>query len=115
MEYEYPVAKEEFHNYNVPCAVCFTQSRGAKLMIPAALTCPQAWTKEYEGYLMSVKNTHGASTFECVDSDVEAIDGSEANTNGGLFYNVEVQCDRELDCDCKYHEEKELSCVVCTR
>ena len=35
-------------NQNVPCARCL--SRGtAVMMLPAKRTCPQGWTKEYEG------------------------------------------------------------------
>ena len=36
------------HDQNVPCARCFS-GRTAVMMIPAKRTCPQGWTKEYEG------------------------------------------------------------------
>ena len=41
------------HEHNVPCAVCYTSNRVAKLMIPAQITCPRSWTEEYHGYLMA--------------------------------------------------------------
>ncbi|KAK2174253.1 hypothetical protein NP493_816g02017 [Ridgeia piscesae] len=38
-------------------------------MIPARLTCPDGWTKEYVGYLMSAHYTHqGRTTYTCVDN-----------------------------------------------
>ena len=39
--------------HNIPCAVCYTSTRGTLLMIPAKLTCPTHWTTEYAGYLMT--------------------------------------------------------------
>ena len=39
------------HDYNVPCSVCFASNRGAKIMIPAAIACPESWTEEYAGFL----------------------------------------------------------------
>ena len=45
-------------NYNVPCAVCYTLTRGIVVMIPAQYTCPQSWTREYYGYLMANRNNY---------------------------------------------------------
>ena len=116
VEYESPVSETNLHDYNVPCAVCFAKKRAALLMLPAKLECPKKWTKEYGGYLMTSHKSHSAATYECVDRDLEGIDQSEANLNGGLFYNVEVECDRGLECGTgEYNQEKEVTCVVCTR
>ena len=102
------------HNHNVPCAVCLATTRVAVVMIPAKLTCPTGWTKEYNGYLMSAYYSHeSASTFECIDHDAEAVPGTEANTDGGMFLHVEAVCNYGLPCD-PYDPEKELTCVVCT-
>ena len=35
-----------------PCAVCFV-NRESILMIPAKMSCPDGWNKEYGGYLVS--------------------------------------------------------------
>ena len=35
---------------NAPCAVCLT-SRSAQKTIPAKTSCPDGWTKEYDGML----------------------------------------------------------------
>ena len=40
-------------DHDVPCAVCYTAERGDKIMIPAKITCPPSWTREYNGYLMA--------------------------------------------------------------
>ena len=39
--------------HNVPCAVCYSSIKTVKLMIPARITCPSSWTREYKGYLMA--------------------------------------------------------------
>ena len=118
MEYESPISQLgsiNLHNHNVPCAVCLATTRVAVVMIPAKLTCPTGWTKEYNGYLMSAYHGHdSASTFECIDHDAEAVPGTEANTNGGIFYHIEAVCNYGLPCD-PYDPEKELTCVVCTK
>ena len=94
--------------------MCVATTRVAVVMIPAKLTCPSGWTREYHGYLMSEYYNHQSpSTFECIDHDAEAVPGSEADTQGGLFYHVEASCNG-LPCD-PYDPEKELTCVVCTK
>lgn len=43
-------------NQNVPCARCLSTGRGANMMLPAKRSCPQGWTKEYEGdYILTCK------------------------------------------------------------
>ena len=81
-------------------------------MIPAKLRCPTGWTKEYEGLLMAQHYTHKGSTFECVDKEMEALPGGQANDNGGLFFAVEAVCG-SLPCP-PYWAGAELPCVVCT-
>ena len=55
-EYEHdgsPVFSEEHHNNDVPCVVCDVIGRSRTLMIPAKMTCPEGWVKEYQGLLMA--------------------------------------------------------------
>ena len=59
------------HEQDVPCAVCAVNGRSAQLMIPAKLSCPDNWTMEYSGILAAQKADQQASTFICVDSDME--------------------------------------------
>ena len=113
-EYQGPVVGTD--NHNVPCAVCSASTRVGLLMIPARTSCPTGWTKEYYGYLMSEASLwldRVRSTFECVDKDQESIPGSQADTNGALFYHVEANCNG-LPCP-PYNNYKELNCVVCTK
>ena len=103
-----------FHNHNVPCAVCYTSTRETVVMIPARLSCPSSWTREYYGYLMAERYDHHRSTFECVDHSPQSVPGSIADTNGVLFYHTEVVCSRGIPCP-PYDAQKEVMCVVCTK
>ena len=49
----------------------------------------------------------------CVDKNAEGIPGSDANTEGSLFYHVQARC-TGIPCP-PYDSEKELACVVCTK
>ena len=49
---------KQLHNHNVPCAVCYVSTRVSYLMLPAKITCPEAWTTEYQGYLMAERSKH---------------------------------------------------------
>ena len=100
------------HDHNAPCAVCQVYTRASVLMVPAKLNCPLGWTKEYDGYLMTSHYSQMIATYECVDRNPQSIPGSQKNTNGGLFYQVEASCNG-LPCP-PYNPQKELSCVVCT-
>ena len=111
-EYEGPL--QGTHDHNIPCAVCYVSTRPTVLMIPAKASCPPDWTREYYGYLMTELRTHKRSMFECVDEDQESLPGSHANTNGALFYQVEVDCNSGLPCP-DYIDRKALNCVVCTK
>ena len=103
-------------NYDVPCAVCDVSNRGRQLMIPAKMTCPDGWTKEYNGYLISEKHDHWrTSEYICMDHDPEAIPGSNANKDGALLYMVEGRCGSLQCASNKYVDGHELTCVVCTK
>ena len=103
-----------FNDHNVPCAVCYTSTRGTVVMIPARLTCPSSWTREYYGYLMADYHGHYRTMFECVDRYPQSVPGSIADTNGALFYHVEVKCNYGIPCP-PYDTQKEVMCVVCTK
>ena len=104
------------HDHNVPCAVCYASTHEAVFMLPARTSCPTGWIREYYGYLMSEATQwshHSRTRFECVDKDQESLPGTQANTNGALFYNVEANCNG-LPCP-PYNNYKELNCAVCTK
>ena len=69
-------------------------------MIPAQLSCPSSWTREYYGYLMTERShfTHHRSTFECVEQSPQSVPGSIGSRNEALFYHVEVKCGYGIPC-----------------
>ena len=111
-EYEPNNIKSSSNNYNVPCVVCFSTTARTSYMFPARVTCPDiAWTKQYQGYLMSSRSNQFRAEYLCVDEAFER-DGRRRNDNGFLLYPVEPQC-RSLRYP-PYDESRELACVVCT-
>ena len=49
---------KNLQDHNAVCAVCYVESRGSMLMMPARNDCPSGWTEEYHGYLMTEHYTH---------------------------------------------------------
>ena len=102
------------NNHNVPCAVCYVATRSVSLMIPAKTQCPTLWTLEYIGYLMTERLNHHRTMYECVDKDPESVPGLNAFSDPrAIFHLVEPYCNG-LSCP-PYDDDKELTCVVCTR
>jgi len=83
-------------------------------MIPAQLSCPSSWTQEYYGYLMAEWYGRHRTMFECVDQNPQSVPDTAADTNGALFYHVEVKCNFGIPCP-PYDTQKEVTCVVCTK
>lgn len=101
-------------NHDAPCAVCYIESRGSHMMIPARNVCPSGWTLEYKGYLMSAYLGHkGTTQYVCVDENAEGRTGSHSNENGALLHFVESSCG-SLPCP-PYANGNELTCAVCTK
>ena len=99
-------------NQNVPCAVCSTPLK-AVLMVPAKITCPTGWTREYNGFLMASYWVAQAKTFVCVDQNTEVVPGEAADHDGAAFYRSRLGDCFGLVCP-PYDTTKDLSCVVCT-
>ena len=101
--------------HNVPCAVCYVATRSVAVMVPAKTQCPTDWTVEYVGYLMSEKLTHnGRSMYECVDKNPESVPGLNAQSRPAAYLQLVEPLCNGLSC-APYDDEKELTCVVCTR
>ena len=75
------------HDHNVPCVVCKTV-RECVLMIPARISCPDTWTLEYSGYLMTQHKNHGRTSAECVDKDPETVLGEVADTCNATAWHL---------------------------
>ena len=103
------------NNHNIPCAVCYAPIRHTHLMIPAKLTCPPNWTREYTGYLMAgYKGNSGRIAFECLDDQPESVSGLDGrDSSNALHHHVEVGCN-SFSCP-PYATGKEVACAVCTR
>ena len=104
---------EELRDHNVPCVVCHASLRESVLMIPARRSCPSTWNLEYSGFLMTGYGRAGRRSAVCMDEEPERIAGGLANTNGALFYHIEVACNG-INCP-PYDPERELTCAVCTK
>ena len=103
------------HDHEAPCTVCYVESRGSEMMVPARNDCPSSWTEEYHGYLMTA-HYDGSSVrdFICVDGEAEYVPGSHANQNdAALLYLVQGTCG-SLPC-LPYVQGRELTCAVCTK
>ena len=111
-EYEQPLVSGK-NQHNAPCAVCNIPNKSTVIMIPAKTTCPSKWTREYYGYLMSEATNFRRTMYECVDISMESIPGSQNHIGGGHFVHVEAHCNG-MACP-PYNNEKELTCVVCSK
>jgi len=97
-----------------PCAVCYVQGRSTVLMVPAKAQCPDGWTTEYAGYIVSDAEipARRRSTYICLDEAPEvAVGGTQKSQS--VIYPVEVQCG-SLPCS-TYISGRELICVVCSK
>ena len=84
-----------FHDQDVPCAVCRRKATSYVLMIPGKQTCYSGWKAEYTGFLMTEYIGHNNNKdYVCVDKDAEPIDSDSSNKNGALLYVVRTTCGR---------------------
>ena len=114
VEYHNSISNLNLVDQNVPCAVCYTPTRVAMVMIPAWIHCPDSWTEEYIGYLMTEYKNHRRIQHYCVDETPEVIPGEERDKNGAMFHYVDVACDYGIPCP-PYSATNEITCAVCTK
>jgi len=99
-----------------PCALCYVGGRSTVAMIPARTHCPDGWTVEYAGYLVSAYTgplrSSISSSYICWDEAPEVAVGGTPQ-NQALIYPVEVHCG-SLPCQV-YRDRRELTCVVCSK
>ena len=100
---------------DMPCAVCHTDTKQSVLTVPAQYTCPNGWSIEYNGYLMTegeYSSRQHKNTL-CVDKDAEAVPESQANTDPARVYLMKATCDG-LPCP-PYNTDMALPCAVCSK
>jgi len=102
-------------SYNqVSCAVCHRSSKHTTIMIPARTGCPNGWTEEYDGFLMSEHTSLHRSMFICVSLTSEREPGSSTGSVGTL-YKVEMNCASTNFCPPYSSTQYQLACVVCSK
>jgi len=101
-------------NYPAPCAVCYVVGRSTILMVPARTQCPDGWTTEYAGYLVSEKQSSSRkrSSYICWDEAPEVTVGLRDQDQAEIF-PVEVKCGT-LPCSV-YIDGREATCIVCSK
>ncbi len=106
-------AFEDLHDFNVPCVACHIADRAEMIVIPARVSCPDSWTMEYYGYLMSGDADDRRVAYECLDIDAEGIPQTGDSTDGAIFAFNEISSCNGIDCP-PYELTHEIPCVVCT-
>lgn len=101
---------------HLACSHCRSISRTAVVVQMAMKTCPNGWTKEYDGYLMAPGKQHKGE-YICVDRDMQEPNGQVTfgKSNDGSvpeLKEVTVLCG-SLPC-VTFEESKPIDCVVCT-
>ncbi|XP_041458893.1 uncharacterized protein LOC121410708 [Lytechinus variegatus] len=111
-------SQSDLHGHDVPCAACMTGGgRQAVLMLPGRITCPENWTREYRGILMSSRNNNVRTSYTCVDLAAESRPGTmNEDGNSSLLYPVEGVCGTGGGIPCgPYIDGHELQCAVCSK
>ncbi|KAK7112251.1 short-chain collagen C4-like [Littorina saxatilis] len=108
-EYEYI---GDNHDHDVPCSVCVAP-KATTIMVPARITCPEGWTAQYSGHLVSEYYGRAATEYLCLDGSPEVEVGGEPNKNGFLLYLVLTKCG-SLPCP-PYKDNLVTTCVVCSK
>jgi hypothetical protein len=98
------------HNLPIPCSVCEAR-RGPAIMIPGTTLCPNGWSLEYYGFLMSNYYSYEKGEYVCVDFNSEGGTGS-SGTNSDRWYTVEMTDCGNVLCP-PYVNNREITCVVC--
>ena len=116
-EYQDNLFGNNFHDKDVPCAVCISNPANNILMIPGKSVCINGWKKEYNGRLASQASSFAgykaAGQYVCVDHNPTVLEGGDDNRNGKLFYPVHAICG-SLRCPPYVHNAL-LNCVVCSK
>ena len=105
---------KQTHYFDAPCAVCHVP-RSTKIMIPAKVSCPDSFTLEYSGYMMSAAYTNkNSKDYACVDQNADTMLSSNEDTKGALLYFVSANKDNSfLPCP-PYVHGIPITCAVCT-
>ncbi|XP_065939527.1 uncharacterized protein [Magallana gigas] len=99
---------------DLPCSVCRSTVHSSVLMIPGKSSCYDGWTMQYHGDLVAGQYQHRAATqYICLDEHPEALTAGQRNDDGKVFVPVKAVCGA-LACP-PYHNDRYLTCAVCTK
>lgn len=99
---------------DLPCSVCRSTVQSSVLMIPAKSSCYDGWSMQYQGNLVAGNtDNEAASQYICLDEHSETLTGGQNRDHGKLFFPVKAVCGA-LACP-PYHNDRYLTCVVCTK
>ncbi|XP_071134417.1 uncharacterized protein [Mytilus edulis] len=101
------------HNEDVPCALCRSLNTSASIMIPGRKSCDSGWKIEYNGILASGAYSHKPSSYICLDSHPEFLQGGQGDQNGHVLYGTSTKCG-SLACP-PYVDNMAINCVVCSK
>ena len=108
---EYQTFRPGKTNFDATCALCSVSVRNFIQMIPATYECPEGWTREYYGYLMT---GFFSTTFVCVDIEMEGFQNSaDAAPNHPTLHHVTAHY--KISHSDEYLDGKVLSCAVCSK
>ena len=108
---EYQTFRPGKTNFDATCALCSVRVRNVIQMIPATYECPETWTREYYGYLMT---GYFSTTFVCVDINMEGFQNSaDAAPNHPTLHHVTAHY--KIAHSDEYLDGKVLSCAVCSK
>ncbi|XP_052085262.1 short-chain collagen C4-like [Mytilus californianus] len=114
MEYNDPSLGKNLKDEDVPCAVCRSKLVSSVIMVPGKTRCHHGWNLEYKGMLTTgYWNHNGPSSYICVDSNPEVIEGGVRNDDGYMLYPVKAYCG-SLKCP-PYVQGSMLNCAVCSK
>nr|XP_015911784.2 uncharacterized protein LOC107442673 [Parasteatoda tepidariorum] len=101
---------------SIACGMCLVEERTSATVFPGRTQCPNEWTLEYSGYIMTKDLRSRKGDFVCMDvhseehdRDVLIMSKTEKHDH---VSDVKISCGT-LPCD-NYPKDQLLPCVVCT-
>ena len=101
----------QLQDYDAGCAVCLVDGASETMMVPGTTVCPSGWTLRYWGYLMGNHYTQLKNETVCINNSPLQL-GVNSDCNGFLLYPTETELG---SLTAPYVQNREVTCVVCTK
>ena len=101
----------------IPCSLCFVSSQSVVVTFPGNTTCPNDWTRQYHGHLITsyeLSTTDILCADEKLSREIKWGDGTTTATRNDLNM-VETVCRNEASSCQGYKAGQLMSCVVCSK